>query len=175
MNHAGGRFEALRIVLLATVAAIVYGVLHDQVTAHLCVEYFTLAHPPVFPTRSPFLLALGWGILATWWVGLALGVALAAAARLGPGPRTGWRELRRPVVALMIATGAAAALAGLLGGSLAAAGMIGVPGGWEAQIPPARRVAFAAVAWAHSASYGFGALGGLAVVARTLRRRRRLA
>ena len=41
------RFEAIRIALFATLAAIVYGIVHDQVTAHLCVEYFTIAHPPV--------------------------------------------------------------------------------------------------------------------------------
>ena len=59
-----------------------YGVAHDLVTAHLSVEYFTVAHPPI-GTDDPFLLALVWGVLATWWVGVLLGVPLAAAARLG--------------------------------------------------------------------------------------------
>ena len=40
--------ESLKIVVLCIVAAIVYGILHDQVTARVCVEYFTIGHPPIF-------------------------------------------------------------------------------------------------------------------------------
>jgi hypothetical protein len=36
------------IVLLCVLAAVVYGVLHDQVTARICVEYFTIGHLPIF-------------------------------------------------------------------------------------------------------------------------------
>lgn len=169
-----GRFESVRIVLFAMLAAIGYGILHDQVTAHLCVEYFTIAHPPVFPTESPFLLALGWGILATWWVGLGLGSVLAAAARLGSPPRLGVGELRWPILLLMAASALAALLAGLCGALLAATGAIPVPGGWAAIIPPDRQVAFAAAAWAHTASYASGGLGGLIIIGGTIRRRLRL-
>jgi hypothetical protein len=31
---------------------VVYGIVHDQVTARVCVEYFTVGHPPVFQTNS---------------------------------------------------------------------------------------------------------------------------
>jgi hypothetical protein len=58
--------ESLKIILLCIVAAIVYGILHDQVTARVCVEYFTIGHPPIFHTDDPTLLALGWGVIATW-------------------------------------------------------------------------------------------------------------
>ena len=70
--------EFIKILFFSVVAAIFYGILHDQVTAHICVEYFSIAHPPVFTTNSPFLLALGWGIIATWWVGLPLGLLALA-------------------------------------------------------------------------------------------------
>ena len=163
--------EAIKIMLFATAAAIVYGVLHDLVTAHLCVEYFTIAHPPVFPTISPILLALGWGVIASWWVGLALGVGLAMAARIGPPRKSTLAELRRPVLRLMLATAAAAFVSGCVGASLTAAGLVSLPGEWEAMIPPGKQVAFAADAWAHAASYGFGALGGLFVIGGTIRRR----
>jgi hypothetical protein len=169
-----GRFEAIRIVLFATLAAIGYGVMHDQVTAHLCVEYFTIAHPPVFPTESPFLLALGWGILATWWVGLALGTLLAAAARLGPLPRLGLAELRQPILLLMAASALAAFGAGLCGALLAATGVVTLPEGLATDIASDRKVAFSAVAWAHSASYASAALGGLLIIAGTVRKRLRL-
>lgn len=62
----------IRIVLLSILAAIGYGIIHDQVTARICVEYFTIGHPPIFHTDSPALLGVRWGILATWWVGLIL-------------------------------------------------------------------------------------------------------
>lgn len=34
--------KAIAIVLLCIASAVVYGILHDQITARLCVEYFTI-------------------------------------------------------------------------------------------------------------------------------------
>ncbi len=85
--------EPLKILLLCVDAAIVYGIMHDQITARIYVEYFTVGHPPVFATDSPMLLAFDWGFIATWWVGLILGVLAIAACRLGKWPkdaRTTW-------------------------------------------------------------------------------------
>jgi hypothetical protein len=79
--------ENLKIILLCVAAAIAYGVAHDQITARVCLEYFTVFHPPVFATQSPTALAFGWGVIATWWVGLFLGLLLALAARAG-SPQT---------------------------------------------------------------------------------------
>lgn len=163
--------ESLRIILFATAAAILYGILHDQVTAHLCVEYFTIAHPPVFPTTSPFLLAIGWGVLATWWVGLPLGVLLAAAARLGPRNRLALAQLRRPILALMACSAVAALIAGIASALMVATGNMAVPGGWGMLIPPEKHVAFSAAAGAHLASYVSGFLGGLVLIGFVVRRR----
>ena len=79
--------QAFAILVLCLLSAICYGVLHDLVTARICVEYFTIGHPPIFDTEDPTLLALGWGVLATWWVGLILGVPLALIARIGNRPK----------------------------------------------------------------------------------------
>jgi len=165
------RYEGLHITAFATSAAIVYGILHDQVTAHVCVEYFTIAHPPVFPTTSPFLLAIGWGVIATWWVGLPLGVALALAARVGGAPRLTLLELRLPILVLMLTSGVLALISGLVGAALVASGLAEIPGGWAETIPPAKHVAFSADAWAHVASYASGAVGGLILIAHTVWRR----
>ena len=73
----------LKIVLLSILAAISLGIPHDLITAHLCLEYFTVAHPFIFPSNKPVVTALLWGVIATWWVGLILGVGLAIAARAG--------------------------------------------------------------------------------------------
>src|SRR5688572_13526384 len=98
--------EAIKIVLFCVFTACCYGIAHDLVTARVCVEYFTVAHDPILNnTQSPILLGIGWGIIATWWVGAILGVLLACSARLGYPPYTTVRELARPVVILMFAVG----------------------------------------------------------------------
>src|SRR5436853_1440044 len=97
--------ESLKILLLCILAAITYGILHDQVTARVCVEYFTIGHPPIFHTDSPTLLAIGWGIIATWWVGLMLGIAAALAARTGSWPKLNASAFMRPIGILMAIMG----------------------------------------------------------------------
>src|SRR5580693_877461 len=111
--------ETLKIIAMCLLAGALYGVLHDQVTARVCLEYFTVFHPDVFHTTSPTLLALGWGVLATWWVSLPLGVVLALCARLGSRPRVSAQELRRPILVLLGAMAVCAVLSGALGAMLA--------------------------------------------------------
>jgi hypothetical protein len=107
--------QSVKIILTCIVAAVLYGIIHDQITAHNCVEYFSVFHPPVFPTTSPTLLALGWGVIATWWVGAFLGLLLALAARAGSRRKVGVGELIRPIATLLAAMGVLAATAGLVG------------------------------------------------------------
>ena len=163
--------QGLRIVGLAVLAAIGYGIIHDQVTARICVEYFTVGHPPLFPTVSPTLLALGWGVVATWWVGLSLGLLLAGAARLGPRHKLTAAQLRRPILALLLSMGAIAGLAGAVGGVLAADGKVWLPPFLSEQLPPDRRVPFLVDLWMHTASYAAGIVGGLALAVWTWRQR----
>src|SRR4051812_25248560 len=114
------RFAA--IILLSIVAAVVYGVIHDQVTARICVEYFTIGQPPVFDTEDPTLLGLGWGVIAAWWVGLILGVPLALAARAGSRPKVTASSLVRPLAFMLGAVGIVAAAAGAVGHTAAKCG-----------------------------------------------------
>src|ERR1700722_17689148 len=107
--------ESLAIVLLCIGAAVVYGVLHDQVTARICVEYFTIGHPPVFATDDPTLLGPGWGIIATWGVGLLLGIPLAMVARAGSRPKRSVGALVRPLACLLAVMAVSAAVAGCIG------------------------------------------------------------
>src|SRR6185295_13945122 len=116
--------QIIAIVLLCVAAAVVYGILHDQVTARICVEYFTIGHPPVFNTDDPSLLALGWGVIATWWVGVILGIPLALAAQLGSNPKRSARSLIRPLIILMAISALCAAIAGTIGAMLARSGVI---------------------------------------------------
>src|SRR6516225_7936261 len=107
--------QSVKILLLATGAAVVYGILQDQVTARVCVAYFTVLHPPVFNTEDPTALAFGWGVLATWWVGVLLGVPLAAVARAGSRPKLTARDLVKPLLVVMACVGVIALLAGVAG------------------------------------------------------------
>jgi hypothetical protein len=93
--------QVIAIITLCIGMAVVCGILHDQVTARVCVEYFTIGHPPLFDTDSPTLLGLGWGIIATWWVGAVMGYALALSARAGRRPKRGVRSLVRPIFNLL--------------------------------------------------------------------------
>src|SRR5881392_3435542 len=104
--------QFLFIVALCVVAAITYGILHDQVTARVCVEYFTIGHSPIFGTDDPTLLGLAWGFWATWWVGVMLGIPLAAVARIGKRPKLSAPDLMRPLALLMAVSAASALIAG---------------------------------------------------------------
>jgi hypothetical protein len=153
--------ESLKILFLCIAAAIVYGVMHDQITARVCIEYFTVFHPPVFQTQSPTLLGIGWGIIATWWVGASLGVLLALFARAGSRPKLSAVALFRPIGKLLLVMAACAATSGLTGYFLARNGLI-VPPMWVASgIPPSAHARFMADWWAHSASYAVGFFGGI--------------
>ncbi len=153
--------ECLKIIALAVLAAVVYGILHDQITARVCVEYFTIAHPPVFNTESPTLLALGWGTIATWWVGLVLGIPAAMLAQFGRAPKIRAVQLVRPIGLLLATMGCLALLAGVVALLLAKSGSVSLFEPMASRIPPAKHVAFLAVAAAHLASYGIGFLGGV--------------
>jgi hypothetical protein len=107
--------EFLKIWLLCTIAAVIYGILHDQITARVCVEYFSMAHPTILPLTSPTLLGLEWGILATWWVGCGLGLLLATSARLGSLPSLSARDLSHSIRLLLLSMAFCALLAGITG------------------------------------------------------------
>src|SRR5262249_30608452 len=112
----GRTVESVKIILLCVAAAVLYGVCQDQITARVCVEYFTVGHPPVFGgITDPTLLALSWGVIATWWVGLMLGVPAAVLSRVGSRPKLDWRDLRRPICVLFVVIAITAVVAGGFG------------------------------------------------------------
>jgi hypothetical protein len=155
--------EFLKIVGFSILASISYGILHDLVTAHLCVEYFTIGHPPIFPTQSPFLLAIGWGILATWWVGLIIGLLVGCCARIGKARKLRFAETRPPLVRLLAVMASSALIAGLVGAGLASMGLITLSQSLFDAVPHPMHVRFLADLWAHSASYLSGLAGSLII------------
>ncbi len=167
--------ESLKITILCIVAAIIYGILHDQVTARVCVEYFTIGHPPIFHTDDPILLAFGWGVIATWWMGAILAVPAVLASRLGSWPKFDAAHLVRPIGCLLIGMACSSFVAGVSGYFVAKAGAVQLVGSLAYRVPAAKHVAFLADLWAHLAAYGVGFFGGIGVSIWVLVRRRRMA
>jgi hypothetical protein len=152
--------KTTQIVLLSVLAACTYGVVHDQITVRLCLEYFTVAHPPLFPTSSPTLLALCWGAAATAGIGVLQGIILALVSQSrGPVPYSVLR-LGRSIVVLLAVMGASAFTAGTVGYQLSRGGFISVPAGFAQAVPAHERDRFMAVWFAHGASYLVGLAGG---------------
>lgn len=164
--------EVLRIFLLCVLAAICYGIVHDQITARICVEYFSVFHPTLLPLTSPTALGLQWGVVATWWVGAGLGLLLAIAARAGARATLSARDLLPTIEVLLACMAVGAVLAGAVGYLLATNGFLSLD--WlNPLLPPEKHARFMADLWAHSASYAVGILGGLIACGYTYRRRKK--
>ena len=166
---------SLKIILLCILVAIVYGILHDQVTARVCVEYFTVGHAPIFPTESPTLLAFAWGTFATWWVGLILGVVAALVSRVGSWPKLNAVNLVRPIAGLLIIMAVASLLTGITGYQLAKSNHMVLSEPYGSRIPKDHHWGFFADSLAHLAAYLVGALGGVILCVQAMVQRRRMA
>jgi len=164
--------ESLKIVFLSLGAGVFYGIVHDQVTVRICPEYFTVFHPPLLPVDFPApLVALAWGVVATWWAGAILGIALALAARAGSRPKLTARDVFPLIAWLLPVMAAAAVVFGVSGFLLANKGIL-VPPAWvQSHLPLSRFPNFMADWWAHGASYGAAFLGGATLCVIAYRKR----
>lgn len=159
--------QSLKILGVCVLAAVFYGIVHDQFTARICLEYFTIFHPPIFGrTQSPTLLAFGWGVLATWWVGMILGIFLAIAARAGSLPKLSVKDVLPMIRRLLLIMAVCAVVSGLAGYFWGAP-----PLDITAYLRPGTQQLFAADWWAHSASYASGFIGGIALCVLAYRKR----
>lgn len=162
-------FQIIAIIILSMAAAVVYGILHDQVTARVCIEYFTvghpdLGHPEIFHSSDPTVIGIAWGIVATWWVGFMLGVPLVIVARAGSRPKRSARSLVRPVAILMVVNGVCALFFGIIGWIIASHGWVSLARSLSFTVGPDKHAVFIADMWAHLSSYGVGFIGGLIVL-----------
>lgn len=155
--------EVIKIVLLCILSAVLYGIVHDQFTVRICLEYFTIGHPPIIVTESPTLLALGWGVIATWWVGLLLGIAVAVTSRAGRLSKISAEQLVRPIAGLLATMAATSVLAGIAGYVTAEAGGVWLLEPLRSLVPASKHSAFLADMWAHGAAYATGFLGGIVI------------
>lgn len=149
--------------MLAASAAISYGIALDQITIRICPEYFTVAHPRIVNTASLTLIALAWGVAATWWGGAIAGVVFALAARAGSPATLTWRHFVRPVLVVLAVMAACAFAAGLVADWMASTGQISAVQAWGSLLPVEKHGAFMADLFAHAISYFAGAVGALII------------
>lgn len=164
----------MRKVFLLTLCTVTsYGIIHDQITVRLCPEYFTLAHPPLFHTASPTLLALSWGVAATVGIGAGFGVLLGLVSQSPGLPPISIPKLWNLLLRLLSAMAVAAALTGCVGFELSRLAIISCPSVWAEFVPASRHNQFMAVWFAHCASYLVGLGAGVFLVFRTWDQRQR--
>jgi len=159
------------IVAMSVACCVGYGIIQDLITARICVEYFTIGHPPVFPTLDPTLLGIGWGVIATWWVGAILGIPLSLAARFGSAPKRTTHQLIRPMLIILLCSAIFAFLIGCVGFVAAKNGWVFLIGDISERVPVDRHVLFLTNLWAHSASYFSGVVGSIILIVQTWRTR----
>lgn len=151
---------SIQIVLLTIGGVVGYGLVMDQVTAHLCVEYFTLGHVDYWNLHDPTFLALEWGVIATWWAGLCGSIPMVLSARLSSQrPKLLASHLLRPLLCILIGMASLTFVAGVAGYLTAQAGGVSLNEPLTSLVPPAKQVLFLADEWAHTAAYGSGLLG----------------
>jgi hypothetical protein len=143
----------LRIVAVCVATTIAYGVLQDQVSARLCPEYFTVAHPPIEGLTDPTLVGLAWGFLGSWWGGLMMGGAVGLTATLGSRPVLTARDLPGPLLVAMVAVALGTLIAGGAGFHNGRLANIAVGEPFASRIPPERHLVFFSVACAHFGTY----------------------
>lgn len=160
--------DSLKIVLLALAAAIAYGVVLDQIAIRVCLEYFTIAHAPIFDSGSATLIALGWGLRSTWWAGLAAGVLFAFAAHAGSPQKVTWLGFVRPVAVLLFVMAVAATLAGFVGHWMVSTGRIPSLQVWGLMLPAEKQPAFMADVFAEAISYLVGGMGSIIIALATV-------
>jgi hypothetical protein len=124
LNEKTFNKEFFKIVGLVTATAIAYGITLDQITARMCEEYFNSNAVPHhkelldalgLTNASPTTIAFVFGITATWWVGLPLGLLVATTSLLGKKLKLNAKKLIKPLFNLFSFMGVTSAAAWLCG------------------------------------------------------------
>ena len=163
--------EYLKIILASILLSITYGITHDLITTQISIEYFTIGHPIIIDTNSPILLALLWGTIATWWVGLIIEILISFSSRLGSKPKLNLKDVFKPILKLITAMFAGALLGGLIGYITSIKQIFTLVPRLAKQIDPSRHHLFLTAGWAHTSSYIIGFVGGITLCVKIILRR----
>lgn len=178
-------FSPVVWICLAVLAAVVYGVVNDQVTISLSPEYFTVFKRHQFGLlleslglgeAAPRVQAIAIGTAATWWFGLLLGLMVAVAGTWGRSPRLTTRQFLRAVGLVMLVTLGTSLVFGAVG-YVRAPGLPGIGTEAAARYWPfldgirEQRAAFGVGCW-HDGAYLGGLVGTIIACWRVWRWRR---
>jgi type III secretory pathway component EscS len=163
---------SIKILFSTLILAVTYGIIHDMVTAHLCIEYFTIGHPKIINSQSPVLLALTWGVIATWWVALPMGLLVAGFNQIGSNPSLQYKEVLKLIIKLLCIMFCIALFSGLIGYILAELNVIYLVPRLAEQMDESKYSKFLSAGWAHTSSYLSGIIGTFIVCAIIHKRRK---
>lgn len=163
-----------KTVVASVLTAIGYGLIHDQITIRICPQYFTIWHPFLFngEQNNLTLLALCWGVIATWWFGLFLALILGGLAVAGPRPLPPFRFVLRTICRILIWTAFGAALAGIAAWLTKAQAPTHVMGDVLYRLGPDFRRRFTIDLFIHNASYDVAPIAAIVYGLLLLKRRK---
>ena len=167
----------LLIISLAPLIGGIYGILHDQLTYTISPEYYTkfkfyqfglidLGKEAIFP--NPRIEVSAVGFMATWWMGLPIGLILGLVGLTHKDPKMMFRNTMRAIIVTVIIafiTG----LIGLVYGKFCLAER-GVS--WWLPYNLIDRKSFIAVGSMHNFSYLGGLIGLIAGTIYSIRQKR---
>lgn len=175
------------ILILGPILGGIYGIVHDQITYSLSEEYYTkfkfiqfgledwgtdvsaTPNAPEIKMPQPRLGAAVVGFMATWWVGLFIGIILSLVGLIQKTGRQMWRITLRSFGWTLVF----ALTTGLLGYLYGITALAENPPNWRVPINTVSREAFIAVGSMHNFSYLGGLLGLIfAVVYQIISKRR---
>lgn len=168
--------EFLKIVALGTFAASAYGVIQDNVTVRISKDYFLNpdmhSYHAIWAKKmgldnnsSNSLIALKFGVGASWWMGSILGTVIATAATLPLGkniPKLKAKEIIKPLLVLLSSTGIGAFISGIKGYS-------------KYKNSTKQRQLFMANGYAHNTAYLLSTVGSIALTGWIINQRIKLA
>ncbi|GAB5556411.1 MAG: hypothetical protein SchgKO_06240 [Schleiferiaceae bacterium] len=177
------------ILILGPVLGGLYGILHDQITYSLSEEYYTKfkfiqfglqgwgadvstdPNAPEIIMPQPRLGAAVVGFMATWWVGLFIGIILSLVGLIQKTGQQMWRITLRSfgwTLVIALTTGLLSYLYGITA-------LAENPPDWRVPINTVDREAFIAVGSMHNFSYLGGLLGLIFAVIYQVVSKKRLA
>ncbi|HTB62390.1 MAG TPA: hypothetical protein VK737_02280, partial [Opitutales bacterium] len=104
----GHHRDFLPIVLGVFTLVAGYGVVNDELIAHIAPTHFDEYYPHYFPFAAPWAQALCVALVATGGPGMAWGIMLYWAGHYGPGPKIGVRATLLGAAMVVFVTAGAA-------------------------------------------------------------------
>jgi hypothetical protein len=166
--------KSISLIFASIFFAIAYGMIHDLITANICVAYFTIGHPKIIESESPIVLAFLWGTIATWWVGLIMGVILSLFNSIGKQVKLELKSIIKMILKLLLYMLVLALIAGIIGFTLTELNVIHLVPRLAKLIDSNQHSRFLAVGWAHFSSYISGIIGTWIIAFEIKKRRSRL-